>query len=313
MNTMYPSMTDAEYLPEQDDDTWWDAKKKYDVTGAGRWAAINPAIIGVIGFGLVGKTVATAFQNLGHVVYVNDVLSDKVTQAKFPLVTKQNMMQTCDCIFICVNTPYHNGKTNIENVYNVIQQLSFAHQENVADPIIVIKSTVTPGTSDDLRVKYPKMTFASNPEFLREQSPLADFMNPDRVIIGAYDSEVIYQLETLYESFLNAEKIYVLTPKEAELAKYLSNSFLTLKVAFSQAVNTMCQLMNINADYVMRVVTKDRRINPSHLTPSKGQINSNSMCLPKDLLAFRDFLKDMKMDVSFFNQIYELAVKGGKS
>jgi UDP-glucose 6-dehydrogenase len=91
--------------------------------------------------------------------------------------------------------------------------------------------------------------------------------------------------------------------------KFLSNAFLTLKVAYAVSVQTVCDMMNINADLMMRAVTLDRRINPSHMTPSIGQIPVDSRCLPKDLLAFKDFVASLGLPTRFFKQIYRTAVK----
>jgi UDPglucose 6-dehydrogenase len=299
---MYPSFIGD----SQEADTNWSSWSHKDSNST--WVGIIKPKIGIVGYGVVGKAVAEGFESRGLKVLINDIENN----VPFPY-SKQGLMTECDFIFICVNTPYREGKTDLGNVYTAIEELAMYHNEFSADPIIIIKSTVIPGTTDDMQKLYPKMTFTVNPEFLRERTPLEDFLNPDRVVIGAYDPEIAFLLVDLYQHIVSRRKIEILTPKECELVKYLSNAFLTLKVAFSQAVNEMCILMGINADHVMDIVTKDRRINPSHMRPSLGQMNPESLCLPKDLLSFKDFLKDMGMDSRFFEEIYVLAVNNDQS
>ena len=227
--------------------------------------------IGVIGFGTVGEAIAKGFNFLGYRVYVND-------KEKFAIYSKKYLMENCDVTFICVQTPpKEDGSIDLSRIYEVIDEVAKYKPKSV----IVIKSTVTPGTTVKLSKEYPEITFAVNPEFLRHKHALTDFINPSKIVIGAEDRGVAFKISSLY-SKIKVPKI-ITDPTTAETIKYINNAFLSLKVAFSNEVKNICETLKVDPREVMYAVCLDRRINPSHLDPVKGLISGK--CLPKDLYA----------------------------
>ena len=243
--------------------------------------------IGIVGLGVVGKAIYHGFTEKGHTVYMHDTADvEKEYQSNFRL--KEELMEECSVIFICVPTPSRdNGACDLTTVFEVFGALhrAWAQQPQGVQltddqPIIAIKSTCIPGTVDTLKKMYPWV--CSNPEFLRAEYAVKDFLEPDRIIIGA-DKESIYErMANLYEAW-TCPKVY-LSPREAETVKYLSNAYLLLKVAYSEEARILCTRIGVEVEPVMEAVVLDHRIDESHLKPL-GAMPKDSVCLPKDALA----------------------------
>lgn len=236
--------------------------------------------LGIIGMGVVGKTLEKGFVHKGFEVYTNDLKPDIGNS------TKEDLAKECDVVFICVDTPTNSQGCDLSKVYEAFNDLHYhiaqGMREKIIDPpVVAVKSTVIPGTVDTLYSMYPYV--CSNPEFLREASAMHDFSNPDRIMVGAHSDEVFKVMKEVYSKW--SCPMFYSDPKTVELAKYISNAFLVTKVAFSQEVKRIAELLGVDAEEVMQGVCYDHRVNDSHLNPSKGKIPVDSMCLPKDLLA----------------------------
>ncbi len=252
--------------------------------------------IGVVGYGVVGKAVSAGFLKKGHAVYINDPYMSQ-NCPKIGLAIK------CELIFLCLPTPCkQTGEIDLSTLDAVIAE--FAKYQKC--PPLIIKSTVVPGTTDRYTEKYPNLTFAVNPEFLREKTALKDFLSPERTVIGCADNQTRQLLYTLYTDF--DAPVISLSPTEAELVKYASNLFLVGKVAFTCQIEAACKKLGADAKRVLHAVGLDSRIGPSHLEPA-GKIKADSPCLPKDTAAFISFLRENSLDSSFFTKIMENGVE----
>ncbi len=255
--------------------------------------------LGVVGFGNVGKAVYNGLIQY-HDVWVND------TQ---PLPNIKNypiwvLAQACDAIFICVPTPKTpEGSADLKNVHQVVANLNADNCKG----LIIIKSTVPPGTTDHLRDTYKNLRFACNPDFLRENHANEDFIAPNRIIYGAYDVSDFVTVEKIYRKWTCAK--LECTPTEAELIKHLSNAFLTMKVAFACETASICNFYNAASLVVASGVSFDKRIGPSHLNPLLGKIKWNSPCLPKDLSALIAALENEGYESRFLKTILETGVE----
>lgn len=241
--------------------------------------------IGIVGFGSVGKAVANGFKNFGHTIYVYDVDENKLKEAKrkgyYITKTINEIVDKTKVLFICVPTPSNpDGSCNTSLVRNTIIEISKLTKE---EKILVIKSTVIVGTTDKLVKEVnkinPKVKIVFNPEFLRNKHANFDFLHPDRIVIGAFSRKAINIVRRLYKPFNS--KIVVTDPRTAEMIKYASNAFLATKVSFANQIRIISEKLKINPKKVMDVVVMDKRINPSHLDPTKGPFGGK--CLPKDL------------------------------
>lgn len=218
--------------------------------------------IGIVGYGTVGKTLKEAFNLRGHDVFINEI-GPGVWRSK------RYLMENCDIIFVCTQT---------DKVNDAVKELN-KHAPSKA--VIVIKSTVLPGTTERLAKQYPDLHLAVNPEFLRHYQALEDFLNPDRIVIGSNAPYVVETLCSLYREWNSS--IFVCDPTTAEAIKHFSNALLSVKVAYANEVKNICAKLGINAKTVMEGVCADQRFNPNHLDPFKGLIGGP--CLSKDLLA----------------------------
>lgn len=216
-------------------------------------------------------------------------------------------MEECDVIFVCVPTPMKkDGSIDLSYVDSAVGALyEFKREEN--NPIIVIKSTIVPETTQNLQEKYLGFRFAVNPEFMRMGSSLSDFLNPDRIVVGTEESTAKQILEKLYEEW-KCPKIFT-NSKTAEMIKYTSNAFLTMKVAFACEIAEICNFLEIDSSAVMNAVGMDKRINHSHLNPVLGKILKNSACLPKDIMALIKYLQSKGYQSRFLEMVHKVGVE----
>jgi len=239
--------------------------------------------IGVVGYGTVGKAVAYGFRLKGHRVYVNDVVlrNRQVCEKDF-------LMRECSLVFVCVQTPPKpSGIMDLSSLEQAVRELndsvSDSGRSETLDSVVVIKSTVVPGTTVKFESKFPDLKFAVNPEFLRMKRARRDFVHQRRIVIGSSGKEITKKVAEAYESW----KCPIVTtdPTTAETVKLLSNCFLTLKVAYACEAARICEVLGVNAKEVMDIVCMDPRIGTSHLDPTLGKVPRSSVCLPKDTSA----------------------------
>jgi len=187
-------------------------------------------------------------------------------------------------LFIAVGTPSgEDGRADLSGFFSVVDAIARAMD---GYRVVVIKSTVPVGTADEVRRRLAAGTphpFAvvSNPEFLREGSAVADFMSPDRIVVGADDPRAVAVVRDLYAPFVTTENpVLVMDSRSAEMTKYASNAMLAARISFINEIANLCERMNADADEVRRAVGADRRIGQSFLFPGVGFGGS---CFPKDL------------------------------
>jgi UDPglucose 6-dehydrogenase len=248
--------------------------------------------IGVVGYGVVGKTVAEGFRQKGYEVLVNDL---KIISGE-KAYEKSYIVANCDLVFICVPTPPRSdGAMDLSSIEQAVDELSKIVEDFVAkkdgfhDPIVVIKSTVIPGTTRTLAAKFPLLKFAFNPEFLRMKHALDDFLNECPIIIGVEDQKVAERVAEAYKDW--SSPVIITDFETAETIKLVANCFLTYKVAFACEVANFCKIIGVDAQEVMDAISLDDRIGNDHLDPSAGPIPRDSHCLPKDLFALINYLE----------------------
>lgn len=187
-------------------------------------------------------------------------------------------------IFIAVGTPpKDDGSPDLSYIFDVATSIA-EHMNGYK--VVVTKSTVPTGTGKQieeiLRTRNGgfKFSVVSNPEFLREGSAIEDFMRPDRVVIGSRDEEAIAIVKDVYSPLQTAGVPFVVTDVEsAELIKYASNGFLSVKISFVNEIAILCERMGADVKDVARGMGLDKRIAPQFLAPGPGFGGS---CFPKD-------------------------------
>lgn len=243
------------------------------------------SVIGIMGAGVVGGSLLVHLRTQGRDVRVYDPPKG---------LDELSVLDVADVVFICVPTPYTAG-IGFDNSY-----LVDAVTKVPGEKCVVIKSTVLPGTTDMMQERFPRHRFLFNPEFLREATAFDDFVNPDRQIVGL----------TAGASRADAEAVMALMPRapferycsatEAEMAKYVANSFLAVKVSYANDVYDVCERLRIDYGQVRDMVAADPRIGSSHMDVfDSGYRGYGGKCLPKDSKSLLDLARALgvRMDV----------------
>lgn len=254
--------------------------------------------IGIIGYGIVGQAVAYGFSRQEIHIY------DKFKPSE-PL---DSVVSNSDYLFICLPTPFKKDSQEID--LSIIDEAlgSITPLTDKTDKIIIIKSTIVPGTTSKYAQKHPQSLFCFNPEFLTERSFLQDFINADRVILGTNSDLVFRKVSAIYQTIMPNTPIFQTDSTTAEMVKYMANAFLAAKVIFANEMYDICQKLGISYEEVKHMVVADQRIGASHLevTTLRG---FGGKCFPKDLVALLGFCRKNKIDVSLLEQVWQKNLK----
>ncbi len=244
--------------------------------------------IGVIGAGWVGLVTAACFSELGHDVVCRDIVAEKVEslrRGEVPIyepgladaITRnaERLTFTTDMgklrdgaqlLFCCVDTPpTYSGDADLSRVERVLSELG-----DTPDHALVMKSTVPVGTGRSIARRHPELGYVSNPEFLKEGTAVADFMHPDRVVVGAgaSSSDFADRVAALYEPL---EAPIVRTDvASAEMIKLASNAFLATKISFINEIANVSEELGADVTEVARGMGLDTRIGPKFLQAGIG-------------------------------------------
>ena len=258
--------------------------------------------IGVLGMGVVGTAVATGFKIKGFEVMCYDKYSRNINYSALPDVVRH-----CEILFVCVPTPNaEDGSIDLSIVDDAIEKMDNLTQHYFFERLIVIKSTVTPGTTRAYQEKYSdgNLLFFMSPEFLDSDSALKYFLEPDKIIIG-YTEKSRTKTHIIESLFLKFDaRIFMMPSDEAELVKYWTNSFYVLKTVFINEMYDLCKELNVDFERVRDAFVKNRRIGNSHFEPiHKGGRGAGGACLPKDLSAFIHFGEEKKVSLELLKKV----------
>lgn len=247
--------------------------------------------IGICGVGMVGGALRNYFEKKN----IKPFLYDKGNG----LGSLEELNQA-DIIFVCVPTPFDKEKGfDLSFIENACQNIK-------GEKIIVIKSTVLPGTTEKLQKKYPQHKFLFNPEFLTEITADQDMDYPDRQIIG-YTKESYNVSGDILQILPLAPFERVLQATEAEIIKYFGNAWFATKVIFANQMYELCQKIEIDYNNVKEAVAADKRIGRSHLEViHKGYRGYGGKCLPKDIQALIQFSDKQGVDLKLHKTVVEI-------
>lgn len=228
--------------------------------------------VGIVGLGTVGGTLASAFEQAGVAVVGYD---------RYLGIRSVRELSGCEPVFVCVPTPLVAGGGGLDHreVWSAVRELSGTLPPGTT---IAIRSTVVPGTSERMSARYPKMEFASVPEFLISAWPMESLSRADRIIVGTSSERVARTLSALLTKVSPGAPVLVVTPTEAELVKLCSNAMLAAKVTLANELAEVCARFDVSWDSVQAGVGLDRRIGPDHLAVT-AERGFGGPCLPKDL------------------------------
>jgi len=265
---------------------------------------MNPAKLGIIGYGIVGQALAYGFSQPEIKDKYQIRYYDKYKESE----SLEQVVGKSEFIFICLPTPMKQDESGID--LTIIEELikEITKLTDNTDKIIVIKSTVIPGTTVSLEKKYPKAKFAFNPEFLTEANYLEDFLHADRTIVGTSDDLTSRRVIALYRQRFPKMKMFQTDPTTAEMVKYMANAFLATKVIFANEMYALCQALGIKYEEVKAMVVADHRIYDSHLdvTTAKG---FGGKCFPKDMVALIGRAKDLKIEPKLLETVWSINKK----
>lgn len=287
--------------------------------------------IAVVGTGYVGLVTGTCLAETGNDVICVDVDKDKVTRmqkGEVPIyepgleeVFARNIaanrlefttdlsagIKEAEVIFLALPTPPNgDGSADLSYVLGVAEQLGEMLDHYA---VVVDKSTVPVGTAKkvtaiiDKKAKV-KIDVVSNPEFLREGFAVADFMKPDRVVIGTSSNKARDIMGKLYDAFVdNEQQIIYMDESSAEMTKYAANSFLATKISFMNEIANLSELVGADVDAVRHGIGADERIGSRFLFAGIGYGGS---CFPKDVDALYKIAKDENYDFKLIGAVKDV-------
>jgi GDP-mannose 6-dehydrogenase len=212
--------------------------------------------------------------------------------------------------FICVGTPSTNkGHLDLNAVYGVSEHIADGIREKKGFHVIVIRSTVLPGTHHKIakliqhktgKICNKDFSVVSNPEFLREGTAVHDFFNPPFTVIGTDSQEAIEKLKKIYSGI---EAPFLVTDiTVAEMIKFANNAFHALKITFANEIGNICKKLGVNSHQLMKIFCMDKKLNLSDCYLKPGFAYGGS-CLPKDLRALMTLAHDHYLDSPVLNNI----------
>ena len=282
------------------------------------------AAITVVGAGYVGLTTAACLAQLGHRVTCTDVDSSRVAAlqrgevpihetgldelvragleaGRLSFVLGSAEAAACaDFVYLCVPTPANpRGGTDLSYLEAAASEIG---PSLTPDAVVVNKSTAPAGTNRMLQQALGRadVAVASNPEFLRQGSAVRDFLNPDRIVVGASDASVAERVAGIYAE-LDAP-VLITDSASAETMKYAANAFLATKLSFTNAVAALCEAVGADVNDVLAGMGYDPRIGRDYLRPGPGWGGS---CLPKDTRALIDAAAAAGYDFTLLRSVVE--------
>jgi UDPglucose 6-dehydrogenase len=305
--------------------------------------------ISVIGAGYVGLTTAACLAEIGHHVlcadndtaklaklqagqlpffepHLDQLVQRSVAAGTLRFGTPDQAIQSGNVIFICVGTPpLENGEADLSAIESVARSIVSTAR---GYRLVIEKSTVPVQTAKRLwkhlnvyNTSGLEFDVASNPEFLREGSAVADFFHPDRIVVGADSPRAVALMKEIYRPVLqpgtscpvhkqcpssDEVRLILTDTNSAELVKHASNSFLAMKISFINLVADACEAAGANIEKVAEGIGSDRRIGSAFLNPGIG---FGGFCFPKDLQAFVRIGETLGCDFSLLKEVEKINLR----
>ena len=305
--------------------------------------------VSVAGTGYVGLVSGVCLADLGHDVVCIDIDSEKVekinasippiyedglekllkkttTSGKLSAVTDlKSAVINSDITLIAVGTPFDGKRIDLTFIKSVSEEIGKAIAEKSSYHVVVVKSTVVPGTTDDIVLPIIEnasnkklgedFSVGMNPEFLKEGEAIVDFMYPDRIVYGASDDRGLECIRSLYEVFQNVTKVET-NNRTAEMIKYTANSLLATMISFSNEIANLCALTGVDVTQVTKGVHLDKRLSPilddgTRITPTfttyiEAGCGFGGSCFPKDVKALVSYGEELGSPMRLLRSVVEL-------
>jgi UDPglucose 6-dehydrogenase len=282
------------------------------------------ARIAIFGAGYVGLVTGACFADLGHDVVVRDILPERIEQlqaGEVPIYEPglEEVLERCsdrisftldvreaavgaEFVYVAVGTPpTYAGDADLSAVWTVIDELP-----DDANATVVMKSTVPVGTGEKVRAALEargldSVGYVSNPEFTAEGTAVRDFMEPDRIVIGAFEEEDGDAVEALHAGI--DAPIVRADVNSAEMIKLAANAFLVTRISFINEIANVCELVDADVQHVAAGIGLDHRLGPHFL---RAGIGWGGSCFPKDSLALKQLAANSGYHFQLLNAVIEV-------
>jgi UDPglucose 6-dehydrogenase len=281
-------------------------------------------VIGILGAGWVGLVTGACFAELGHDVVIRDIVPERIEvlrsgEVPFHEPGLQELLErnrerltftldvadlaACEVLFVCVGTPpTYSGDADLSAIWRVVDELPPPEERS----LLVMKSTVPVGTGEKVRAALEArglahVGYVSNPEFLSEGTAVRDFMEPDRVVVGAFAEADIETVAALYEP-LGAPVVRT-DVASAEMIKLAANAFLMTRISFINEIANVCEATGADVVKVAEGVGLDHRLGPHFL---RAGIGWGGSCFPKDGVALKQLASNSGYHFQLLNAVIEV-------
>jgi len=248
--------------------------------------------VGIIGFGFVGESQAFAFSPTCNIkIYDIDPLRSTHTIDE---------VFNCDFVFVCVPTPMNNNgsqdKSFITDVFKKAKK----------GPIYIIKSTILPGTTNELQFEFPDLEIIFSPEFLTERTSKLDMITQSRIIFGG-KNKLTKKVEKLFKIRFKSRHYIHTDSAAAEFIKYMNNTFFATKVSIMNEFYRLSKKLNLNWETALYGFAADQRIGDSHLhVPGPdGKLGFGGTCFPKDINAIISLAKKNNINMNILEAAWK--------
>jgi len=248
--------------------------------------------IGIIGQGFVGTAVNEGFAKHFN-IETYDIAKDSTCTSLEELYSKSNI------IFLCLPTPMDKwGACHLGIIEPVLNELDELCKYDLYNSIIVVKSTIPPGTTEQWNKKYKNIDIVFNPEFLTEANSIEDFKNQNRIIVGG-KRPATTKVTRIFKKVFPKVPIIKTGSTYAEMVKYVTNCFLATKVSFANEMSEICEYLDIDYDKVIEYAKHDDRLGYSHwdVPGPDGDVGYGGHCFPKDVKALISLASELDSNV----------------
>ena len=253
--------------------------------------------VGIIGNGFVGNSIAFGFSPT-HEIRIHDKDPNR------NMNTLEEVLE-CDYIFVAVPTPMHeDGSISLAVVEKALQEISDNNKRR--NNIVILKSTMIPGTTNNFAKQFPKLNIVFNPEFLTERTAKLDFLTQARIVLGG-PKRLTKRVAKLFEDRFQHTYIIETDAITAELIKYMNNVFFASKVSIMNEMKMMSDAIGANWKQALSGFAADQRIGDSHLhVPGPdGKMGFGGSCFPKDINAFMSYADELGVDIPTIKGAWE--------
>ena len=290
--------------------------------------------IAVVGLGFVGLSISSVLASKNYNVVGIDIDNQKCSdirnsvlplfepglentlrvglKKKLTISNNFSLIKNCNMIFVTVGTPQKsNGAIELSMIKEAITSIGRIIAKSKNNPIILIKSTVTPGTMQNVILpilekrsgKKAGRDFGliSNPEFLQESNAIKDTKFPHVIVLGGYQTRFMKKTKNFFSKLHPNVPIIITNHQTAEMIKYANNSFLATKISFINQLSNICQnIPGVNIDDIAKTIGLDPRIGDAFLNAGPGYGGS---CLPKDMKALINFSEKVGINPTLLNAV----------